>query len=281
MKCFEIRNYSFKYAMGEEPALHDINLSMDKGGVYAIIGPNGGGKTTLCKALRGFIPYLEKGDISGKILFEGKDILQWDKDELTKKIGFVFQNPFLQVSGIKDTVFEEIAFGLENLGVNPDLIKEKVRETIELLEIEELQDRNPYQLSGGQAQKVALASVVAMDQEIIIFDEPTTQLDPNATEEVFDIINTLKNQGKTIILVEHKMELVAEHADYIFILNNGQIFMKGETRHVLSDNSVADIISVPKYTQLEIEMRKKNMHLDYTPITKSETVTLLKKWLSK
>ncbi|MEH7014851.1 ABC transporter ATP-binding protein, partial [Neobacillus niacini] len=134
---------------------------------------------------------------------DGKDIREWDMGELAQKIGFVFQNPFTQISGVKDTVFNEIAFGLENLGVDVDVIIQKVQDVIELLGIDYLRDKNPQELSGGQKQRVALASIIVMEPEILVIDEPTSQLDPRGTEEVFKIIELMKLKGKTIILAEH------------------------------------------------------------------------------
>src|SRR5690606_1732280 len=154
---------------------------IEKGYLYAVIGKNGSGKTTLCNLIRGFIPHFHKGELEGDFLIEGKDVREWDLGELAKKIGFIFQNPFTQISGVKDTVFEEIAYGLENLGVEVEEIKRRVKKISKLLGIEELEDKNPFELSGGQKQRVAFASVIVMEPDILVIDEPTSQLDPKGT----------------------------------------------------------------------------------------------------
>src|SRR5699024_4372375 len=232
MSIISIRNLSYKYPIGKEDSLHNINVNLEEVKLYALIGENGGGKTTLCNVLRGFIPHFHKGDLRGEILIKGKDVSEWDLGDLGKEIGFVFQNPFTQISGIKDTVFEEVAFGLENLGVDEDIIRKNVEEVLELLGITYLKDKDPSELSGGQKQRIAFASIIVMDPEIIIIDEPTSQLDTQGTEKVFKIIQIMKKRGKTIVLVEHKIELIAEYADYIIHLKDGEIVSQGVKREI-------------------------------------------------
>ncbi|MGV2806564.1 ATP-binding cassette domain-containing protein, partial [Clostridium perfringens] len=125
MSIITIKNLSYQYPISESDALKNVNVTIERGKLYALIGANGGGKTTLCNVIRGFIPHFYKGDLRGEVLIEGKDIREWEMGELSQKIGYVFQNPFTQISGVKDNVFEEIAFGLENLGMEPGLIREK------------------------------------------------------------------------------------------------------------------------------------------------------------
>ena len=201
MCYFKLEDVSYKYPLEDREILKNINLDIKKGEFWAVIGKNGSGKTTLCNVLRRFVPDFYKGELKGKITLEGKELKDYSAKEIVQKVGFVFQNPFTQISGVKETVFEEIAFGLENLALDAEYIKKRVEETLKLLRIEELRDKNPYELSGGQGQKVALASIIAMDPEIMVIDEPTSQLDPKGTEEIFEIIDILKKEGKTIILV--------------------------------------------------------------------------------
>ncbi|MEH6993340.1 ABC transporter ATP-binding protein, partial [Neobacillus drentensis] len=251
MSGIEIRNLSYQYPTGSEKVLQNINLNIESGKFYAFVGVNGGGKTTLCNVIRGFIPHFFKGDISGEVLIDGKDVRDWDTSDLAQKVGFVFQNPFTQISGVKETVFDEIAFGLENLGVEVSVIRQKVQEIISLLGIGYIQDKNPNELSGGQKQRVALASIIVMEPDILIFDEPTSQLDPQGTEEIFKAIDIMKKKGKTIILVEHKIELIAEYADYIVVLQDGQIKRQGRTEDVLSHEDTQDFgIGLTQYTLL-------------------------------
>ena len=200
----EIKNFSYKYPLEDKNVLENLNLKIEKGEFWAVIGKNGSGKTTLCNALRRFVPDFYKGEVTGEIVVDGKNLKDFSPKELVTKIGFVFQNPFTQISGVKDTVFEEIAYGLENLAVEKEKIIKRVNETLKLLEIEHLKDKNPQEMSGGQKQRVALASIIVMDPEILVIDEPTSQLDPKGTQDIFKIINIMAKKGKTIILVEHK-----------------------------------------------------------------------------
>lgn len=280
MSGIEIRNLSYEYPTGSGKALHDINLNIESGKFYAFVGVNGGGKTTLCNVIRGFIPHFFKGDRSGEVLIDGKDVCDWDTSELAQKVGFVFQNPFTQISGVKETVFDEIAFGLENLGVEVSIIKKKVQEIIDLLGIGYIQQKNPNELSGGQKQRVALASIIVMEPDILIFDEPTSQLDPQGTEEIFKAIDLMKKKGKTIILVEHKIELIAEYADYVIVLQDGQIMKQGSTEDVLSDEHTQDYgVGLTQYTLLDLQMRKQNMYTERIPITERESVQVMREWM--
>lgn len=188
----ELKNISFKYELQEENTIKDLNLHVREGEFIGVIGKNGAGKTTLCNIIRGIIPDFIQGDISGDIIIDSKNINDIERGEMAELVGFVFQNPFSQISGIKKTVFEEIAYGLENLGVEREEMKRRVKDVIELIKIEDLQDKNPLELSGGQSQRVAIASIIVMNPKILIFDEPTSQLDPLGTEEIFDILKLLK-----------------------------------------------------------------------------------------
>lgn len=281
MSGITIKNLSYKYPTSSDEVLRNINLDIESGKLYALIGVNGGGKTTLCNVIRGFIPHFFKGDLNGEVLIDGKEVRDWDTSDLAQKMGFVFQNPFTQISGVKETVFDEIAFGLENLGVEVSIIKQKVQDIIRLLGIEYIQHKNPNELSGGQKQRVALASIIVMEPEILIFDEPTSQLDPQGTEEIFKAIDIMKNKGKTIILVEHKIELIAEYADYIIVLKDGQIMKQGRTEDVLSNEDTQDYgVGLTQYTLLDLEMRKHNMTTEKIPITEKDSVQVLKQWMT-
>ncbi len=260
--------------MEDREILKNINLDIKKGEFWAVIGKNGSGKTTLCNVLRRFVPDFYKGELKGKITLEGKELKDYSAKEIVQKVGFVFQNPFTQISGVKETVFEEIAFGLENLALDAEYIRKRVEETLKLLRIEELRDKNPYELSGGQRQKVALASIIAMDPEIMVIDEPTSQLDPKGTEEIFEIIDILKKEGKTIILVEHKLELIAEYAEKVMVLDEGEMILSGNTEDVLKNKILLEKeIGIPQYTALAYRlMDEGKVQFEEIPITKEKAV---------
>jgi len=279
MGYFKIENVNYKYPLEDKQALKNINIEIKKGEFWAVIGKNGSGKTTFCNMLRRFVPDFYKGELTGKIMLEDKELKDYSQKELVQKIGFVFQNPFTQISGVKDTVFEEIAYGLENLGLDKEEIISKVEKILKLLEIEKLRDRNPYDLSGGQKQRVALASIIAMDPDILVIDEPTSQLDPKGTEDIFKIINLMANEGKTIILVEHKLELIAEYAQNILVLDEGEIILSGKAEEVLNNKILLEKeIGMTQYSILSYELEKAGkVEFEEIPITKEKIVDLLKK----
>ena len=279
MGYFKLENVSYQYPLENRKVLKNINLDIKKGEFWAVIGKNGSGKTTLCSILRRFVPDFYKGELTGKITLEGKELKEYSQKEIVQKIGFVFQNPFTQISGVKDTVFEEIAYGLENLGLEREVIISEVEKILKLLEIEKLRDRNPYDLSGGQKQRVALASIIAMDPDILVIDEPTSQLDPKGTEDIFKIINLMANEGKTIILVEHKLELIAEYAQNILVLDEGEIILSGKAEEVLNNKILLEKeIGMTQYSILAYELEKaRKVEFEEIPITKEKTVELLKK----
>lgn len=279
MGYFKIENVNYKYPLEDKQALKNINIEIKKGEFWAVIGKNGSGKTTFCNMLRRFVPDFYKGELTGKIMLEDKELKDYSQKELVQKIGFVFQNPFTQISGVKDTVFDEIAYGLENLGLYKEEIISRVEKILKLLEIEKLRDRNPYDLSGGQKQRVALASIIAMDPDILVIDEPTSQLDPKGTEDIFKIINLMANEGKTIILVEHKLELIAEYAQNIIVLDEGEIILSGKAEEVLNNKILLEKeIGMTQYSILAYELEKaRKVEFEEIPITKEKIVDLLKK----
>lgn len=235
-----LKNVSYRYPLEEKQVVRNFTYCFEQGKVYGLIGENESGKTTLCNIIRGFIPELYRGKLEGEILINGRKIDTYGSGELASIVGYSFQNPFVQISGVKDNVYEEIAYGMENIGIPRERMIERVDELVKMFHLEELVDKNPYELSGGQKQRVALASMIALDPEVVIMDEPTSQLDPKSTEDIFEIVNILKEQGKTIILIEHKIDLIAEYCDSILLMHNGELVMHGESKDVLTDPKVLE-----------------------------------------
>ena len=235
-----LKNVSYRYPLEEKQVVRNFTYCFEQGKVYGLIGENESGKTTLCNIIRGFIPELYRGKLEGEILINGRKIDTYGSGELASIVGYSFQNPFVQISGVKDNVYEEIAYGMENIGIPRERMIERVDELVKMFHLEELVDKNPYELSGGQKQRVALASMIALDPEVVIMDEPTSQLDPKSTEDIFEIVNILKEQGKTIILIEHKIDLIAEYCDSILLMHQGELVMHGESKDVLTDPKVLE-----------------------------------------
>lgn len=206
--------------------------------------------------------------MTGDVQILGKRMESWDESELTSRVGYIFQNPFTQISGVKDTVFEEIAIGLENLRMPKEEIIARVVDIVRLIGIEDLIELNPNELSGGQRQRVAFASILAMDCDIYVIDEPTSQLDPDGTEKVFQIISALKAQKKTVILVEHKIDLLAQYADEILVMEKGAVLKSGPTAEVLSDLSLLEHeVALPQTVLFARDMAVAGKALHGTPIT--------------
>ena len=266
----ECKDVSYQYPLTEKPTLKNINVQIEKGKVYGVVGENGAGKTTFCAVLRGFAPSFYQGELKGEVLLEGKNIVEYGGN-ISTRIGYVFQNPFTQISGVKDTVFEEVCYGLENFGVPVDEIERRVMEVMKITNIESLAMQNPFEISGGQMQRVAL-----------VIDEPTSQLDPEGTESVFEVIKAMKEKHKTIILVEHKIDLIAEYADEVIAFKDGEIIANGPTEKVLSDMSLIDKgVNLPQVAVLCSELKKNGLNLEKIPVTEKEAVRVIKKALEE
>jgi energy-coupling factor transporter ATP-binding protein EcfA2 len=181
--------------------------------------------------------------------------------ELAAEVGLVFQNPFNQISGARFTVREEIAFGLENLGLASKAIESRVDETIELFGISDLAERSPFALSGGQQQRVAIASILAMQPKLLVLDEPTSQLDPQGTQDVFQILDKLAGRtGTTVILVEQKLELLAAFVDRVIVLSGGRMALDGKPESILADEKIKKYgVGHTQYSLAGAAARKKNL----------------------
>jgi energy-coupling factor transporter ATP-binding protein EcfA2 len=274
MALVNLQNVTYKYPLTKTPVLENINLQINEGEFVAIVGPNGAGKSTLCYTLAGFIPHFFKGEINGTVEVAGKESSKSTLDEWILNVGLAFQNPFNQISGAKYTVFEEIAFGLENIGVPREEMKGRVEEAMALTGISDLADRSPYSLSGGQQQRVALTSILVMHPKLLVLDEPTSQMDPIGTREVFGTIRKMAEEGMTVVLVEHKMEWIAQFADRVIALKDGQILLEGKPGEVLTSDLLADNgFGISRYTSTAREAKKKGIwKRENLPVTLDEAV---------
>ncbi|MBP6177571.1 MAG: ABC transporter ATP-binding protein [Anaerolineales bacterium] len=279
MAFVNLQNLTYKYQFTKTPVLQNINLQIQEGEFVSVVGPNGAGKSTLCYALAGFVPHFFKGEISGSIEVAGVESSKSTLDEWVMNVGLAFQNPFNQISGAKYTVFEEIAFGLENTGVPRDEIKVRVDEALRLTDITELADRSPYSLSGGQQQRVALTSILVMQPKLLVLDEPTSQMDPIGTREVFSVIRKMAEGGMTVVMVEHKMEWIANFADRVIALKDGQILLEGKPNEVLTSDLLAENgFGLSRYTSTAREAKKQGLwKKENLPVTLDEAVKGFKK----
>lgn len=275
MAIIEIQNLTYSYPTSPAPVLKNLDLEVQEGEFLAVIGSNGAGKSTLAYTIAGFVPHFFNGKLDGIVRVSGINSMQSNLNEMVTKVGLVFQNPFNQISGAKFTVYEEIAFGLENTGIPRDEMKSRVEAVMEMTGITALADRSPYALSGGQQQRVALASILVMRPQVLVLDEPTSQLDPIGTREVFQVIKTMSQQGMTTVMVEHKMEWVAAFADRVVALSDGQILAQGTPSEVLTSELLPKYgIGISRYTATAREalMRELWSPQRVLPVTLNEAV---------
>lgn len=266
-----IEHLKYRYPDSRELALNDISFTVRPGEFLGIIGRNESGKSSLCQAVAGLIPSFYKGAYGGKVLIDELEVKTVDVDELCQKVGIIFQNPFNQVTGSKLTVYEEISFGLENMGIERNEMKSRIDEAMELLDISKYKDRYPFDLSGGQMQRMAIASIIAMKPEVIILDEPTSQLDPQGREEVFQAVQKLSRQGITIILAEHNMEKIAQYSERVVLLDGGELIAVDTPQSIFSRDDLAEHgVEAPVYTQICKLLGLKNKTTGYYPVTLAE-----------
>ncbi len=222
MNAIEIENLAWKYFDTEENALKNINLAIPENIFLGVVGSNESGKTTLVSCIKGIIPNSFSGIYQGVVRFFGADIKDNDSRVIAENIGMVFSDPDAQFTTM--SVEEEIAFGLENIGIDETEIQERIAWVSGLTSIGDLLDKPPYDLSGGQKQRVAIASVIAMKPKIIILDEPTSMLDPKSKDDIFELLEIMKRELKiTVIVVEHNIEKIAELSDKILLMNHGEV----------------------------------------------------------
>lgn len=281
-KAVEINNLSFTYAGAREPTLRDINLVFYKGQISMLIGPTGAGKSTFYMCLNGLIPNLIRGRMSGGVVIAGLKTSEHSIPELAQKVGIVFQNPEIQMFSL--TVKEELAFGPENLGLPKEEILERVDEAVRTIRLEELLEREPARLSGGQQQTVAIGSIWSMLPEVLILDEPTSDLDPASSLRVLNLIRRLnRDYGKTILIAEHKIDEVARFADRVFVMHHGQILLEGTPREVFSQVETLHKIGLaaPAPTELAYRLKLKGLPIESLPLTVEECVEVLGKKINK
>ena len=249
MSLIEVKDLKYRYPGTTELALDGVSFTVEKGEFIGIAGENGAGKSSLSQALLGLIPQFYKGAYGGSVTVCGMDARSTPVSELCRHVGLVFQNPFNQLSGAKDTVYDEVGYGLQNLGFPPEEIRTRVESVLRCFGIWEYRDRNPFDLSGGQLQRVAICSVLAMKPDVLILDEPTSQLDPEGSEEVFHTVDELTKMGITIIMIEQKIEKLAGYCDRVLLMHQGHVVDYDTPRKIFSREDLYDLgVNPPAYT---------------------------------
>ena len=252
------KNLGFKYTGAKKSAIQGIDLSIGHNEFILLTGPSGCGKTSLCRCLNGLIPNFYQGEWTGELLVDALDVTTQPTSELSRRVGYVFQNPENQLFAL--TVEKDIAFGPENLGLSRKEIRSRVDEAMKVTGTVELRELAPYELSGGQQQRVALAGVLAMRPSIIVLDEPTSFLDPRTAEDVMRAADDLRRElGLTIVVVEHRLDLVARYAERIVVMDRGKIVADGKLEQVLDeqfDTLDALGVGVPRVSLLWSMLRR-------------------------
>jgi energy-coupling factor transport system ATP-binding protein len=237
----KISEVSYTYPHTVQEALHQISLVLEDGRCVMVTGPSGAGKTTLCLAACGILCHEIGGKKAGIVTINGKNVSEYSGlSEIAKNIGIVFDDPEAQI--IFTTVEEEILSSLEYRGLLADEIEKRLASILEVTYLTPLKDRSPQNLSGGQKQRVALAATLALGNEILILDEPTSELDEHATERIVEILKNLKKQGKTLLIVEHKYGHFRDLVDTLVVMEHGKISAMGEPETVLQDERIKKIV---------------------------------------
>ena len=251
MPVIAVENLKYRYPHADALALDGLTFTVEKGEFIGIVGANGAGKSTLSQALIGLVPQFYNGAYGGRVLIDGLPAESTPISELCCKVGLVFQNPFNQLSGAKDNVYEEVAFGMQNLGVPRAEMHRRTENALKLLDIWQFRDRNPFDLSGGQMQRVAIASILVMEPDIIVLDEPTSQLDPQGSEEVFRTVDKLAHSGITILMIEQKIEKIAAYCDRILLLHQGRQIAFDTPQKVFSRPDLEQLgVQAPVFTRI-------------------------------
>lgn len=260
-------NLSFTYPDGTQ-ALKNINIEIEKGEKVAIIGPNGAGKSTLFSHFNGLTE-----PTSGCVKIEGKAI-SFEKDKLLKvrqKVGIVFQDPNDQL--FAPTVKEDIAFGPMNLGLSYGEVEKRVEDALKMVGMENYEDKTPHHLSGGQQKRIAIAGIIAMKPELMILDEPTAGLDPDGVEKVLNIMNQLNEEGMTLIISSHDIDMISKYADKIFVLYNGEIIESGNKNKIFSDMELLKKahLRTPITTEILYNLKESGLNVNTEKISVKDT----------
>lgn len=279
MAIIETKGLTYTYPGATKPSIRDVSLTIEKGEFVILTGPSGCGKTTLCRCFNGLIPHFYAGQIEGELSVAGLKVTEHPIFEMAQQVGLVFQNPENQLFAL--SVEKDVAFGLENLGVSRDDMRKRVDWALQMTGIEELRERAPHELSGGQQQRVAIACVLAMQPDIMVFDEPTSFLDPLGAQKIFEVINDLnKKLSVTVILVEHRLDLASKYADHVVIMDDGKIVLNGKPSEIFNSETARLIgVGIPKATLLWQLLQENRIKLEGVPTSSEEAARLLREVL--
>lgn len=266
----EVSDMSFRYREGASCAVADVNLRIPDGAFVGVTGPAGSGKSTLTYALNGIVPHCYPGDFYGSVRIDGVDTVDAGLSDISRLVGSVCQDIDSQM--VASVVEDEVLYGMENFGVPKSEIEGRLQRVLEEMGIVDLRDRTIDSLSGGQKQKVAIASVIALEPRVLVLDEPTAELDPASSIAVFDLLaRYAAERGISVVVVEQKIALLARYADTIIVVEDGRVRCEGEPRQVLAhaDDLLAIGVNCPRSTSLVDKLRSAGIY-DGAPVRSVE-----------
>lgn len=276
MPLIKFNNFSFRYKGNENYALDKINLEIEPNKFILLCGETGSGKTTLIRCMNGLIPQFYAGYYKGNVIIDGNDTSEIPISELSTTIGIVFQNPENQL--ISMNVEHEIAFGLENLGIQKEEMIQRIQENIALTEINHLIEKAPFELSGGEQQRVAIASILALRPKVLILDEPTALLDPYMARKIILLLKKIQEEHKiTIIISEHRMDMVLPIADELILVDDGKVIDHDITSNIVNNNNFKKLhINKPTVYNVFSQLNKEKVYRGNIPTSIKEAVSFLK-----
>lgn len=278
----QIEQLTFQYQNSSKPVLQGIDLQIEEGEFIGIIGNSGAGKSTLTYALNGVIPHHFTGDFYGSVTVEGMDTVTVRPEELSRFVGSVFQDIDGQM--VASVVEDEILFGLENFGIPKEEIPVRLNEALETIGITNLRYRTLASLSGGQKQKVAIASILALKPKILLLDEPTGELDPYSSRQIFELLRVLNREHHiTVLIVEQKIMLLCEFASRLLVLNHGEIRFDGLTGEVLQHYQELEQlgINVPRVATLATLLQEKGLYHGALPMNLEQAEQMVREVLAQ
>jgi len=267
----------------EDYALQDFSITIEQGSIVGVIGPSGAGKSTLLRTIASYIPNYFDCSLEGNAIVDGASVREVSIGEMSMKVGMLFENPFDQLTGATTTVFEEVAYGLENQGLPREKILQRTWESLKRVGITDLMDRNPYELSGGQSQRVALAAILALRPDVLLLDEPTSQLDPSGTEEVFSTVESMDTVEYTTVIVSQNLDHLAPLADRLLVLEDGELQGDGTTREMLTGSLVEeDLFFIPDVVRIGSRLRNEGLvpSNNFLPLTEESLLRELRSTVS-
>lgn len=277
MELVTFESFYFRYKGNEEYALNDINLSIGQENKFILLcGETGSGKTTFLRCMNGLIPQFYSGFYKGRVTIDGKDTTNTPIADLSTEVGIVFQNPENQLIALN--VEHEIAFGLENLGKSPEVISQKIKESASITEIEHLLDKAPFELSGGEQQRVAIASILVLEPKILILDEPTALLDPYMAKKIINLLKDIQRERNiTIIISEHRLDLVLPFAEQMILIKKGNVIEYDSCEKVLNGNNFQNLnLNRPVVFKIFNTLRKENLFKGKLPASIPAAINSLK-----